>query len=155
MDYAVNVSIISYLVTISKSGNHSTIILHARSVYKKWSIPRGELDALYEGSIQHKTLKTELADILHEDYIFSDSLVCIYQTIMTKIQNDFIETRVEEIRRNVNVSKNLYHVTTSENPADLATKFSTSQSNCPFIRYKKRTSHQDQITRMEKNGSEI
>ena len=90
MDYSVNVSIISYLVTISKNDNHSTIILHARTVYKKWSVPRGELDALYEGSIQHKTLKVELANILDEDYMFSDSLICIYQAIMTKIQIDFV-----------------------------------------------------------------
>ena len=33
--------------------------------------PKERLDAVYEGLIQHNTLKTELADIIHEDHMFS------------------------------------------------------------------------------------
>ena len=99
-DYSLNISIVSYLVTITTTGRPSVIILQARTLNRKLTVPKGELDGLKEGSIQHKTLMTELGDIISEDYILTDSMICIYQLLNDKEhENPFVENRAREINR--------------------------------------------------------
>ena len=133
-DYSLNISIVSYLVTITTTGRPSVIILQARTLNRKLTVPKGELDGLKEGSIQHKTLMTELGDIISEDYILTDSMICIYQLLNDKEhENPFVENRAREIKQNIDVINKVYHVISTENMADLGTRYGTSTSDTNFI----------------------
>lgn len=133
-DYSLNMSIVSYLVTITANGKPSVIILQARTLNRRFTVPKGELDGMKEGSIQHKTLVTELGDILSSDYLLTDSMICIYQLINDKEhENPFVENRVREIRQNIDVINKVYHVISSENMADLGTRYGTSTNDTNFI----------------------
>jgi hypothetical protein len=119
VDYGANICVVSYLVTITRQGKPSVIILHAKTLNRKRTIPQGELDAFKEGSIQHKMLLMELIDVISEDYIFSDSTICIYQLLSDKQHdNVFVDNRVRDIKKNIDVLNKVFHVKSEENLAD-------------------------------------
>ena len=134
VDYGANICVVSYLVTITKKGKPSVIILHAKTLNRKRTVPQGELDAFKEGSIQHKMLLTELIDVISEDYMFSDSTICIYQLLSEKQHdNVFVDNRVRDIKNNIDVLNKVFHVKSEENLADTGTRYGTSTNDTNFL----------------------
>ena len=125
---------IRMILIITKSGKPSVIILHAKTLNRKQTIPQGEMDAFREGTIQHKSLLVELEDVVSRDYIFSDSMICIFQLLSEKQHgNVFVNNRVRDIKRDIDVLTKVYHVVSQENLADIGTRYGTSLSDTNFL----------------------
>ena len=95
------------------------------------TIPRLELMAILIGAKALRWLKAKLKEIIQIEFqhihLWSDSTAALNWIASTKKLPVFIENRVREIQTCPNIQ--FHHVTTDENPADLATRSFESTLN--------------------------
>ena len=86
------------------------------------TIPKNELDALTGGSNLNWVVTRSLDNWVEESLIVGDSVIALsWVTTETKRLSMFHRNRVIAVRRNTQLTQ-LYHVVSSENPADVGTR---------------------------------
>ena len=121
---------VSYLRTISEDGQVHVAFLNANSKVSPrsaTSIPRMELNAAVEASVNAATLIKEMRNKPDSVTMYTDSLIILgYLNNKDKRFAKYVERRVNLILHHTEVSQ-WHYVHTSINPADLATRPQTPE----------------------------
>ena len=122
-DYSDVANMVFYLIYETPNGNESVMVL-SRSILLKVSVPRGELSAISMAAAARRTFMEELSGKISTITVFSDSKVALFWSNKTPATLDnFLSNRVKGIQACLDPKSDLWHVISSENSADIGSKF--------------------------------